>query len=61
MGIAICEMKIRTGTATSNGLGSPPSDPIRGVPISMANKFFLAGSLFREPPSPPLQRAVGLY
>jgi hypothetical protein len=31
------------------------------VPISMANKFFLAGSLFREPPSPPLQRAVGLY
>jgi hypothetical protein len=26
-------MKIRTGTATSNGLGLPPSDPMRGVPI----------------------------
>ena len=32
MGIALLKVKIRTGTATSNGLGLPPSDPIRGVP-----------------------------
>ena len=30
--IACILLKIRTGTTTSNGLGFPPSDPIRGVP-----------------------------
>ena len=30
--IANILLKIRTGTTTSNGLGFPPSGPIRGVP-----------------------------
>ena len=47
---ALITMKIRTGTATSNGLGLPLGDPIRGVPNSIVNKFFLSGSLYGSHP-----------
>lgn len=60
MRIAISKMKIRTGTATSNGLGSPPSGPIRGVPTSMANKLFsLRLPQGSHPPSLFPRQAVG--
>ena len=41
MRIAIYIVKIRTGTATSNGLGLPPSGPIRGVPNRWLTSFSL--------------------